>query len=152
MCARKHALLKIGGFPVGVISGEDLLTWARLASRFSTAYSMSCLSTFYQTLAETYETIPSRIPADDDVVGRGLDELLNFVEADKKAFLRSYCAIWHKMRASCYLRFGMRANAKREIFKAFHYAINLTLIIYWILSFSPEFIIQKAFRLGSSNC
>ena len=28
---RKEALLRIGGFPVGIRSGEDLLTWARLA-------------------------------------------------------------------------------------------------------------------------
>ena len=150
-CARKSALEKIGDFPVGVKSGEDLLTWARLASRFSVAYSMSCLSIFYQTPSETCETVPSRIPADDDVVGSGLAELINIATANRKHFLSRYCALWHKMRASCYLRLGMQANARREIFKAFHYAINLTLIIYWILSFSPEFIIQKAFRLGSSN-
>lgn len=150
-CVRKTALEKIGGFPVGVKSGEDLLTWARLAVRFKVSYSMACLSIFYQTTAETCETIPSRVPADDDVVGRGLADLLDGVENSMKKYLRSYCALWHKMRASCYLRLGMRTNARREIIKAFHYSINLTLIIYWILSFSPGFTIQKAFHLGSSN-
>ena len=150
-CARKNVLTQIGGFPLGVKSGEDLLTWAKIAAHFSVVYSMSCLSIFYQTPSETCETVPSRVPEDDDVVGRGLAELLNIVEADRKAFLRSYCALWHKMRASCYLRFGMRANARREICKAFHYVVSLPLIVYWGLSFSPGFIIQKAFRIGSSN-
>lgn len=150
-CARKTALKEIDGFPVGITSGEDLLTWARLASRFSVAYSMSCLSIFYQTLSEAGETVPTRVPDDDDVVEMGLAELLNVVEKDKQYFLNSYCALWHKMRASCYLRLGMRSNSRREIFKAFHYDMSLTLIIYLLLSFSPGYIIQKAFRLGSSN-
>ena len=150
-CARKNALKEIGGFPAGVISGEDLLTWARLASRFFVAYSMSCLSIFYQTLSEAGETVPTRVPDDNDVVGRGLAELVNLVKKDKQYSLNSYCALWHKMRASCYLRLGMRADTRREIFKAFHYNMSLTLIIYLLLSFSPGFIIQKAFRIGSSN-
>jgi len=150
-CVKKTALTKIGGFPVGVKSGEDLLTWARLASFFKIAYSNSCLSIFYQTLSETCETVPSRVPADDDIVGRGLAELINIATKNRKPFLNSYCALWHKMRASCYLRLGMRANARREIFKAFHYAISLTLIIYLVLSFLPAFLIHKAFRVGSSN-
>jgi glycosyltransferase involved in cell wall biosynthesis len=150
-CARKNVLRQIGGFPFGVKSGEDLLTWAKIAAHFSVAYSWSCLSIFHQTPSETCETVPSRVPADDDVVGRELAELLNSVGADRKNFFRSYCALWHKMRASCYLRLGMRANARREICKAFHYAISLTLIIYLVLSFSPGFIIHKAFGIGSSN-
>lgn len=151
ICARKSALEQIGWFPVGVTSGEDLLTWARIASRFSVAYSMSCLSIFHQTPSEACETAPTRVPADEDVVGRGLAELLNIVETDRKLFLNDYCALWHKMRASCYLRLGMRAHTRSEIFKAFHYDMSLTLVIYLLLSFSPGFIIQKAFRIGSSN-
>jgi glycosyltransferase involved in cell wall biosynthesis len=151
VCARKSVLTQIGGFPVGVISGEDLLTWARMAARFTIAYSMSCRSIFYQMPAETCETVPSRVPAEDDVVGRGLAELLNIVEADRRLSLRRYCALWHKMRASCYLRLGMKANARREISRAFYHAISLKLAVYRILSFSPGFMIRRAFRAGMAN-
>lgn len=151
-CVRKNALLVIGGFPVGVKSGEDLLTWARIAARYQVAYSMKCLSIFYQTTAETYETLPSRVPEDNDVVGNELIKLLVLVQPDQNIFLRRYCAHWHKMRASCYLRLTMRKKARNELIKAIHFSISTILIIYWLLSFFPQSLIQKAFHLGSSNC
>ncbi len=150
-CARKSALTQIGGFPVGVISGEDLLTWARIAARFLVAYSMSCLSIFYQTPAETCETIPSRVPAEDDVVGRGLAALLDGARSDRKPFLRGYCALWHKMRASCYLRLGMRAKARRDIYRAFICDASVKMAAYWVLSFTPGALIRSIFRVGTSN-
>lgn len=151
VCARKSVLTQIGGFPIGVISGEDLLAWARMAARFAIAYSMSCCSIFYQMPAETCETVPSRVPAEDDVVGRGLAELLNIVEADRRLSLRRYCALWHKMRASCYLRLGMRAKARREIYRAFIYDASVKMAAYWVLSFTPSALIRMTFRVGSSN-
>jgi len=150
-CARKSALTQIGGFPVGVISGEDLLTWAKIAVYFAVAYSMSCCSIFCQTPAQTYETAPSRVPAEDDIVGRGLAALLDKVDAERKPFLRRYCALWHKMRASSYLRLGMRSKARGEISRAFNHDISLKIAVYWILSFSPMFLINKAFRVGTFN-
>lgn len=151
VCAKKDALLEIDGFPVGVKSGEDLLTWARLAVRFKVAYSMHCLAIFYQTTAEICETAPSRVPEDDDLVCRGLAELLNIIEPDKKIFLQRYCALWHKMRASCYLRLNMKNNARNEILKSLNYSADLKLIAYWLLSFFPYLIIKKAFLFGASN-
>ena len=47
ICVKKEALLTVGGFPQGVKSGEDLLTWARLAVRYRIAYSNKVLATFY---------------------------------------------------------------------------------------------------------
>jgi glycosyltransferase involved in cell wall biosynthesis len=151
ICARKTALLKIGGFPVGVISGEDLLTWARIAVRCDIAYSMLCLSIFHQTLAETCETVPSRVPADNDAVGRGLAELLHTVDTERKFFLQPYCALWHKMRASCYLRLGMTKKARSEISRALKYDASMKIAAYAILSFLPNIVIRRAFRAGTVN-
>lgn len=39
-CVDKDLLLDIGGFPVGIKSGEDLLTWARIAVKTNFAYSL----------------------------------------------------------------------------------------------------------------
>lgn len=41
---RKKAYKKIGGFPLGIKSGEDLLTWARLALKFKIAYTKKVLA------------------------------------------------------------------------------------------------------------
>lgn len=39
VCATKKAFSEIDGFPTGVTSGEDLLTWAKLACKNNIAYS-----------------------------------------------------------------------------------------------------------------
>ena len=150
-CARKTTLTKIGGFPLGVTMGEDILTWARIAVKFNIAYSSSCCSIFYRAKAENDEILPSRVPADEDVVGRGLAMLLHNIGADRKNSLRRYCALWHKMRASCYLRLNMKKKARDEILQALKYDITLKIIIYWIMSFSTRAIIRKVFQTGTSD-
>ena len=150
-CVRKTALSKIGGFPVGVTSGEDLLTWAKIAVENKIAYSFNCCSIYNISASEDYSAFPSRIPDNDDVVGRGLTELLNIVEANRKLSLRRYCALWHKMRASEYLQLGMKTQARREIFLSLNYECRLRLIIYLMLSFNPTKLIRKVFRLATTN-
>ncbi len=150
-CARKNALLDIGGFPVGVKSGEDLLTWARLAVRFQVAYSMYCLAIFNLTAAHTYEAVPSRVPADIDIVGKGLAALLDNIRDDSKRYFRAYSAHWHKMRASSCLRLNMKKKARTEIVKALNYSFSLKLMAYLILSFCPLSMVRKVFCVGAAN-
>ncbi len=150
-CARKNALLAVGSFPVGVKSGEDLLTWARIAAHFQVAYSMKCLAIFYQTTSCIYVTPPRRVPEIFDVVGIGLDALLNIISRDQRHALNSYCAQWHKMRASCYLRLDMQSKARSEIYHALKYSFNLRMIFYLILSFMPLSFIHWSFKFGGSK-
>lgn len=44
---RKDCLESVGGFPVGITSGEDLITWARLAYRYEIATVRSALHGIY---------------------------------------------------------------------------------------------------------
>lgn len=150
-CARKNALLDMGGFPVWVKSGEDLLTWARLAARYQVAYSMTCLAIFYQTPAEVYETGPSRIPEVDDLVGKGLEALLSVVSLENKGYLSSYCALWHKMRASCYLRVDMKSEARNEIYIALRHSFSFRILFYWFLSFMPLTFIRWSFKFAGAR-
>lgn len=50
ICVRKEALLSIGGFPVGVVAGEDLYVWIRMALNGKVACDMKHLSVVYQEL------------------------------------------------------------------------------------------------------
>ena len=43
---KKQAIQDIGGFPVGIKSGEDLLTWARLAIENNIAYSSRSMAIY----------------------------------------------------------------------------------------------------------
>lgn len=147
ICARKEVLMQIGGFPVGVTLGEDLLTWARVAVKSSIAFSSRCCSVYYISNSEAYEGPPNRIPANDDVVGRGLEALLKAIAPDKHSSLCRYCAHWHKMRASLYLRLGMRSKAHDEICQSMNHRFRVILLAYWFISFFPTTVILSIFRI-----
>ena len=111
VCIRKAALQKIGGFPVGTRSGEDLLTWARLCADGAPAYSMSCCSLYYLSVQQSADRKPVRIPQVPDAVGLGLSQLCH---AKPSRGLKKYCSLWHKMRASGFLRSGYRFAGLKE--------------------------------------
>lgn len=47
-CVRKEALLAVGGFPVGVRRGEDVVTWLKLALRYPVAHAAKATVIFNQ--------------------------------------------------------------------------------------------------------
>ena len=132
---KKSALQSIGGFPEGVHQGEDLLTWARLAANFKIAYCRKPQSIFYTGETSSMGK-PKRIPADDDPVGKGLEEIYQ-AHPDLKG-IRQYIAHWHKMRASIYLRLpGCSRQCRNEIRISRHWHKNKKLLYYHILSYIP---------------
>lgn len=132
---QKEALLSIGGFPQGVHQGEDLLTWARLAANYKIAYCQEPQSIFYTGETSSMGK-PKREPAEDDVVGNGLEQL--YEEHPDLAGLRQYIAKWHKMRASIFMRMpGKTAQCRFEIRKAQQWHRNKKLILYKIILFLP---------------
>lgn len=131
---RKQAIQSVGGFPVGIKSGEDLLTWARLAVRFRIAYSRKALAVF-NVEGYNFTDKPKRIPAKDDIVGRELDTLWNTYRSE---YLKQYISHWHKMRSSIYLRLGMRKESIREAFWGIKSnPKNYKLYIYFIINLIP---------------
>lgn len=116
VCVEKEPLESVGGFPVGVDSGEDLLTWAKLALQYQIAYTTRPCSLFWrERLAPG--TLPRRPPI-PDTVGEQLAELVDTVPDSQRADFGKYRALWHKMRASKYIAHGKRQEALREIGKA----------------------------------
>ena len=113
---RKDALLAVGGFPVGVTSGEDLLTWAKLAAKNKVAFSREHLGVFKVSVGKLDS---GRIVDLDDRVGQGLAKLLRFAENRKS--LRRYLALWHRMRASTFFRHGMQARSFIELVKSLYF-------------------------------
>lgn len=132
---KKTAIQAIGGFPVGIKSGEDLLTWARLAVNGKIAYSRMSLAIFN---VEGYSITekPKRLPAKDDIVGKELKKLLNAYPCKG---LKLYNALWHKMRSSIYLRLNMKRESIEEAVIALKYVpCNYKLYIYIFLNFLPK--------------
>ena len=132
---RKSAFQNIEGFPVGIKSGEDLLTWARLACRYKIAYCKTPLAVFNVEGYDTKEK-PKRIPAEVDIVGQELKKLYKTYDAPG---LKQYVGLWHKMRSSIYMRLRMRDKSIKEAIYGLRYSpTNIKLYAFTILNLLPK--------------
>jgi len=110
--AKKRVLLAIGGFPEGISSGEDLLTWARLAVRCKIAYHRDSLALYDQDPTHHNVDQRSRMPARKDLVGEALAGLCR--QHPHIPGLKKYVGIWYKMRTRIYLAHSMKKEAWAE--------------------------------------
>ncbi|MBS4033343.1 MAG: glycosyltransferase family 2 protein [Ignavibacterium sp.] len=141
----KKALQAIGGFPINVTSGEDLLTWARLAVNYQIAYTIQPKAYFHQAeiLAD-----PPRRPQSPDVVGEQLKVLLTGGHKSKIDGLSEYIALWHRMRANIFIRLNRSNEARKEIFKAISYSkLSLKLCLLTFLTILPFNVAKKFIKL-----
>jgi glycosyltransferase involved in cell wall biosynthesis len=138
----KKAILEIGGFPVGIASGEDLLTWARLAMRYDIAYCNEPRACYHQPVNVTDR--PGREPGIPDYVGDALVELLNKMDSTRNPAIRSYISFWYRMRANIFIQFGEGQKAREEIWKAAYYSrMGLRLFVLYAISRLPNNISHK---------
>ena len=141
VCIERRLLLEIGGFPVGIKSGEDLLTWARVAVRTDWAYSMRAMAQYNFDQVSIKEP-PTRVPEQVDVVGAELKVL--WEENPKKVGMRKYLSLWHKMRSSMYMRLGYRKECAAEAMRALGYnPWNYKLYAYLVLNMLCVYKRQK---------
>lgn len=133
----RAAIEDVGGFPVGVRSGEDLLTWARLAVKYKIAYCTHPLAVY--NLGEGYDkkNLPPRRQDEGDPVGK---ELLAIYHAHSHTLgLRKYLSHWHKMRASTAIRYGERKETIYEVWKSLCYnPMNYKVVVLAILALLPS--------------
>ena len=90
VCIHKKALESIDGFPIGVYSGEDLLTWARLAIKFPLAYDTKP-ATIFQISGI------NRKPDLNFTVANELEKILKTKPQTKG--LKEYLGLWYRMQA-----------------------------------------------------
>lgn len=145
----RNALNIIGGFPQNVKSGEDLITWAKLASNIQIAYTKEPLSVFLYD-ESNYNGTPTRIPQEPDAVGSELIALAT--KYNKLPGIRNYVSLWFKMRSSVYLRLGMKKEALSEAIKSLAFnPFNFKVLVYILLLPVPLSLIIKIFRkLGNA--
>lgn len=121
---RRHAIQAIGGFPLGIGSGEDLLTWARLAVRYPLAYDARPLAVFVVSGIE-------RRPDAADRVGKALALLVR--EHPGVPGLRRYLGLWYRMQAVMAMRFGEAALARQQAWLAVRYGSGQLRNLYTLL-------------------
>jgi len=116
VAVKRNELIAVGGFPQGVASGEDLLTWARLAVSTPIALDTRNLSVFH--FPQSVRERAPRLPAQDDLVVEGLSALLHEAAMVQSTSLRKYLGLVHTMRAAVYLDSDMPRMAARHALKA----------------------------------
>ena len=112
MGVMRDALSMIGGFPVNIGSGEDLLTWARLAVRDPLAYEVRSCSVFRVSTNH-------RRADPENKVGQALKQLVDDYPAEQD--LRAYLGLWYRMQAVMALRFDELSLARQCALKAVRY-------------------------------
>lgn len=144
----KSELQTIDGFPLGIKSGEDLITWARLASKFTIAYSLNPLAIFHLEVTKTFENKPHRIPESKDSVYSGL---LNLCYEQKNIVgLKKYIAHWKLMRANKFIRLGQVRKSIEEILISLKYnPLELKAYVFIIISILPVRDKNKIFKFLS---
>jgi glycosyltransferase involved in cell wall biosynthesis len=142
---KKDAINAIGRFPVNIKAGEDLLTWARLASRCDIAYSTQHCVVFWQDWTETQKH--RRIPEVPDIIGMELFKLLMEPSLKSKSALRRYISLWHIMRASIAIQYGFNKLVIPELKLALKYSKpNKKILILFIFALLPGKISTHLFK------
>jgi len=133
VCIRKTILQEIGGFPLGITSGEDLLTWARICAKYPAAYMNTSYAKYF--LGETAGYLPTRVPQERNYVGT---ELVILLKKYRNKSLRKYIAFWQKNRISCFTRLNMRKEALLDCLKAMrHCSFEWKIYFYLCLNLIP---------------
>lgn len=116
--AHAEALHAIGGFPEGIKSGEDLLTWARLAAKYEIAYCRNVSAIYHRGSSNP------RPPEKEDALGPQFEALYHSTtenNQDKNRGLRHYIALWYNMRMSRCLAHRMWGTAWKALWKSLRY-------------------------------
>lgn len=133
---KKQAMQAIGGFPLGIKSGEDLLTWARLSMKGQIAFCKRPLAIYNLGEGYDYTHLPPRRQDRNDPVGRSLLQL--YKSHPSVIGLRHYISHWHRMRASVAIRFGERWETVREVMIGLYYnPLNVRLMMFFLLAICP---------------
>lgn len=139
---KKDAIESIGRFPIGIKTGEDLLTWARLAIKYKIAYNTKSHAVFIFDSTLFNQDQKDRKPEIYDFVGNEL--CLLYKQNNNIKGLRVYNALWHKMRCHIFLKKGMKEKAFKECLISLKYSLNIKVLIMIILCMLPYKLINIA--------
>lgn len=116
--ASRSALMAVGGFPLGVRSGEDLITWARLACLGEARYSADPQCVYgLPPISAGNRRLAIRRPQQPDVVGLAYEELLTSERRYAGEIQRTIGA-WARIRATLFMELGETRLCLHEIKRA----------------------------------
>lgn len=145
ICVRKDAILDIGGFPIGLRSGEDLLTWARLVIKGNIAFSKKCKASYIFDATNADADQLARIPDITDYVGMQLCAL--YEKNPNLIGFKDYVALWYRMRANVYIYRNYRYLGFKECLKSLRYSFNFKTMVFLLISFFPYPMVKYSYKI-----
>jgi hypothetical protein len=140
----RNAIRNVGGFPVDIHSGEDLLTWAKLALKYQIAYSAEPLAIYWAP--DGAASRPYRKPAVPDKVGSELARLIESHGPAQVKGMLDYLAMWHRIRGAAFLHFADSGQARPEFARALRFGCwNTSVAILWAVSALPNALARKTY-------
>lgn len=144
---KKQAMQAIGGFPLGIKSGEDLLTWARLAVNTTIAYSKSVQAIFCESPSESNQSKAQLRSGGESFVLDALLALYNDEQRSNiKRQLKLYVIRWYKIYAVIQIEIKEGHKAIKIAYKAIRFGgpfhMFLPIIILGLL---PNIVSYKLF-------
>jgi hypothetical protein len=114
---RKSAFTSLGGFPLGVSQGEDIIVWAQLACMGPLAYCGSA-SAYYVAPPVSVAARPHalRRPQTPDKVGQALQALAG--RCPNPHTLKAFLAEWYRIRAMLFMERNERRACLKELLLA----------------------------------
>lgn len=151
LCIERKFLQEIGGFPLGITSGEDLLTWARIAVHTHWAYSLRPLAQ-YNVEALLVDEKPGRLHDRGEVVSSELIALLAEIESSRRGEMKKYISHWYKMCTSVYMRLGAIKNTWKYGCKSLRYNIGnykvYLMMLMVLLPSKTQNVIKRKYAKG----
>jgi glycosyltransferase involved in cell wall biosynthesis len=139
---KKEAILSIKGFPINIKSAEDLITWAKLASRYKLCYTKENKS-IYRIEIQNYQ--PGRMIDRSDFIERELIKLIPLCKS--KQSIKNYLSLWFKMRASTFLRHNYKVESLKESLKSISYNYkNYKVYLYLVIIIMPKYLYKYIFK------
>ncbi len=151
---RKSAIQSIGGFPVGIKSGEDLLTWARVAAKCKIAWSRNVLAVFVRTPSDntTLDKAQQRAGGEEYILQELLKLYDNCKDSSMKPQMKAYIIRWYKIYSILLIQTGrgrlVLSVAKRAL--AFG-GKALTFLPLICISFLPVKTAKKTIKMLSNS-
>lgn len=140
----KSAILAVGGFPIGINTGEDLLVWAKLACRYKIAYSTIDKVYYEMPSGGTLRVDPKDMSLKNDLVRK---ELLTLLKTYTPIGWKVYLSFWDKMRSVINLKKGERKESLKYAMRSLFYnPLNYKSIILTALTISPQRLINYILR------
>lgn len=141
---KKNSIDAVGGFPNGIITGEDLLTWARLACRYRIAYHTLAKVFYEMPSGGTLRIDPKDMSLKNDTVR---NELISLFQEFKPIGWKAYISFWDKMRAVINIKKGERVECIKYAMRSLRYnPLSIKTMILLILTIVPQNIIYRILK------